>query len=487
VAERSAGERAAERVAKNATVRAAGEIIGKLSTFLVFAVLAREAGQEGLGAFVFALAFLGLGMVPIALGCDSYLLREVAKDRTAADRLFFNVLALKLALAVPVLGLCFAGVSLLGYDGRTRETVYVLSIGLLLDLLGKSLHGMFNASERGDLLAISLVAQRVLTAALALTALAAGYGVVTVAALYSVGAAFGVAVGAVLLRRRIGLPLPSVEPRRWRRLAATSFPFAVQDVFNAMLFKLDAVILSLMAAEAAVGRYGAAYRLLEATMFIGWALNGAFVAMFAYLGRDSEPSVGSVFQRSIKLGLVILVPCAVTMGVLAEPICRIAFGSDFEAAAEPLRLLSPVVVGLCLVMLSSSLIVSRRHPGIVVRVTAVMVAVNVALNVALIPSLEDSGAALAMLITEAVFVVVVTLLAAREVGGLRWGSMVSAPLLAGLAMTGAMVLLADLPLVALAAGVAVYAGAFVVLERAINPSDLDFMAGLLKRRLPRPA
>ena len=88
----------------------------------------------------------------------------------------------------------------------------------------------------------------------------------------------------------------------------TSAPFAVQDVFGALLFRLDAVILSLMATEAAVGRYGAAYRLLESTLFISWALNGAFVAMYAYLGRDTEPTVGAVFQRSVKAALVLLVP-----------------------------------------------------------------------------------------------------------------------------------------------------------------------------------
>lgn len=480
----SAGDRAGRRALRNTGVRAAAEVVGKLATFLLFAVLAREVGQEGIGAFVFAFAFLGLGMVPIALGCDSYMLREVAKDRGAADRLFFNVIALKLAMSVPVLALCFAAVVLLGYEGRTRDTVLVLAAGLLLDLLGKSLNGIFNATERSDLLARSLVVQRVSTAALGIAALAAGYGLVTVAALYSVGSALGYAVAVASLKRHVGVPRRTIEPRGWRRLIAISFPFAIQDVFTAMLFKLDAVLLSVIAAEAAVGRYGAAYRLLEATMFIGWALNGAFVAMFAYLGRDTDPTIGSIFQRSVKFALVVLVPVAVIMGVLAKPIVSIAFGSEFEAAAGALRLLAPVVVGLCLVTLCSSLIVTRRSPRTMIRITAPMVAVNVALNLALIPSLEDRGAALAMLVTEALFVAVAIRVAADEVGGLRWASLVAAPLLAGGAMAVSMLLLAGLPLVALAAGLLVYAVAFVLLERMISPSDLSFIATTFGRLLP---
>ncbi|MDQ3274366.1 MAG: flippase [Actinomycetota bacterium] len=480
----SAGDRAGRRALRNTGVRAAAEIVGKVATFLLFAVLAREVGQEGVGAFVFAFAFLGLGMVPIALGCDIYMLREVAKDRAAADRLFFNVIALKLAMAVPVLALCFAAVILIGYEGRTRDTVFVLAVGLLLDLLGKSLNGMFNATERGDLLARNLVVQRVSTAALGIGALAAGYGVVTVAALYSVGSAIGYSVAVASLKRHVGIPRRTIDPSGWRRLVATSFPFAIQDVFTAMLFRLDAVILSLIAAEAAVGRYGVAYRLLESTMFIGWALNGAFVAMFAYLGRDTDPTIGSVFQRSVKFALVVLVPVAVIMGVLAEPIVRIAFGSDFEEAAGAVRILAPVVIGLCLVTLCTSLIVTRRSPRTMIRVTAPMVAVNVALNLALIPSLEERGAALAMLVTEVLFVAVAIRIAADEVGGLRWASMVGAPVLAGAAMAVVMMLLAALPLAALAAGLLIYAVAFVALERAISPSDLSFAASTFSRLLP---
>ena len=72
----------------------------------------------------------------------------------------------------------------------------------------------------------------------------------------------------------------------------------------------------------------------------------------------------------------------------------LAYGADFADAAEPLRILAPVVVMLGLVTLCSSLIISRRSPRTMVPITAAMVAVNVVLNLVLIPSLEDDGAAI---------------------------------------------------------------------------------------------
>ncbi len=247
-----------------------------------------------------------------------------------------------------------------------------------------------------------------------------------------------------------------------------------------MLFKLDAVLLSL-ATEAAVGRYGAAYRLLESTMFVGWAINGAFVAMYAYLGRDTDPTVGAVFGRSLKLALVLRAGRDDRWGSSPSRSRCWPSAATSRRAAEPLRLLAPVVVPLCLVTLCSSLIVTRQ-PAAMLRITGPMVALNVALNLALIPTLgqrggrrdaRDRGGVPGRGPAHR----------GREVGGVRWRSMALAALGAGASMAVVMLLLASLPLVAFAAGAATYAAVFLVIERSVSPGDLEFALGMLRRRL----
>jgi peptidoglycan biosynthesis protein MviN/MurJ (putative lipid II flippase) len=127
--------------------------------------------------------------------------------------------------------------------------------------------------------------------------------------------------------------------------------------------------------------------------------------------------------------------------------------------------------------------VSRRNPTIMVWVTAAMVALNVGLNVALIPSLDDTGAALAMLVTEAVLLVIALTIAVRTVGGVRWVSTAVSPLVAGAAMAAPMLLLQDTLVPAALAGTAVYALVFIGLERVISPVDLRFVGSMLRRRL----
>lgn len=475
---------AGRRAARNTAFRAAGEVLGKLASLALFAVLGRSIGQSGLGVFVFALAVLQIAMVPVDLGYDRYLVRRFAREPGAVHELLADVVALKLLRALPILAVTVGGLWLLGQDARTLAVVVALTLGVVADSLSRSLFSVFTGLERGEMLAVSLVVQRVLGAALGLAALALGYGVVTVAATYSLAAVAGVALAAALVSRIAdGLPR-RLDRRRWRDLTRRSLPFAAQDVFTVILFKVDAAILAALATQAAVGRYGAAYRLFESTLFLTFALGGAFAPMYTYLGPDTDPSIRAVFSRSIKACVALLVPVGVGFAVLAEPLCRLVFGDDFAAAARPLRLLGPVVPLIGVVTLSSSLVVSRRDPRAMVGLTAVMAAANVLLNLALIPGLVDAGAALAMLITEAMFCAGALWMAVRAAGGLPWARTLAGPLLAGGAMTAAMVPLADRLFVGAAAGGLVYFLVLFVAERAISGGDLRFAADLLLRRAP---
>jgi O-antigen/teichoic acid export membrane protein len=258
-------------------------------------------------------------------------------------------------------------------------------------------------------------------------------------------------------------------------------------VLTVLLFRIDAVLLSFLASTAAVGRYGSSYRVFESTFFLTYALTAAFSPMYTYLERDSTPTIQGVYRRSMKLALMLLVPFAVAFGTLAAWVSRTLFGDDLAAAAPSLRILAPAVVLIGLVTLTTSLIVSRRDPATMVRLSAAMTLLNVVLNVALIPGLDERGAAIAMLATEAVFLVLAVRMALRAIDApVDWLAISAAPLLAGAAMAATTLALRSVPGAALAAGAAVYAVAFLAIERAVSPDDLSFVTGVVRRRLSGP-
>lgn len=475
---------AAERATKNTAVRAAAELLGKFASLALLAFLAREEGPVGLGVFVLALAWCELATTPIEMGFDRYMLRRVAADHASLEALFGNVLALKLGRALPVVAVSWLLVAVTDQGATTREAIYLLTGALLLESARYTVFAVFNAHERGDLVATSLVTHRLLSAALGITVLALGHGVVAVAATYTASAAAALAVALRLLVGAVGWPglhLPAADRRELRR---QSLPFATQDLFSMGIARVDAVMLSALASKAIVGFYGAAYRLLEATLFVSSALSGAFAAMFTYLGEDSDPPIRAVFQRALKATLALLVPAAVVLAILAEPVLRLIFGAGFEDAAGALRVLAAVVVILGLVRIATALVVSRCDPSVLVPRFGLALAANVALNVALIPPLEATGAALAMLGAELLLAAATMRLAIGAAGAPRLAATAGAPLMGAAAMAAAMWPLRDELLPALPLGVVAYLAVFVAIERRVSPEDLRFLTGLVRRRLP---
>lgn len=474
-----------ERAIANTLYRSTGEIVGRLASFALFAVVARRLGENGLGAFVLAIAFLGLVMVAVDLGLDRYMLRAIAREREAVNHLFFNVLALKLTLAVPLFALGLLGMHVLGYSAQAQQTALALSPGVFFDSVARTQSSLFAAHERGGPPSLADAVQRVCSAGLGIGALQAGYGIVAVGVAYSAGSLIGVVIGFALLRLTIGLPARAFSHRRWRALAGHSVPFAAQDIFTVLLARMDTLLLSLFATQAAVGRYGAAYRLFESTFFVTYALTAAFAAMYTYLGPDSEPPLRFVFQRSIKLAVVLLTPLAVAFAVFASPICQLIYGATFSSAAAPLRILSSGVVLMSVVTLSVSLLVSRENPRRMIALTAIIAAVNVALNLILIPLYSDVGAAAAMLATEVIYVAWVMHRAYRAVrGGIQWRSTLTGALTAGTGMAATGLLLHANLAAALAAGGVVYLVLLVFIERLLSPVDVAFAVGIVRRRLP---
>jgi O-antigen/teichoic acid export membrane protein len=474
-------ERAGRRALMNTAARATGDLLGRLSSLILLVVLTRSVEPADVGVYVFAVAFGMLISEPVTLGFDPYLVREVARDRTALDRLFFNVLALKALTAVPVLAIGFAALAILGYDEQARMTAYVMTAGIVVEALAKTLESAFTAHERSDLLAVGLVAGRITAAGLGVLALATGHGVVTVAAAYVAGASLYLVVALALFASRIGMPRRTVVPREWRALVSRSMPFAAQDIANVILFRLDAVLLSLLATAAAVGRYGACYRLMESTMFISYALLSAFSAMYAYLGPRTRPTIGAVFQASLKLALALLLPVAMVAELRAETVLRLLFGREFAGAAPVLRLLAPVIVLLGLWVLAVTLVLWRGRPGAVVRLTVAMVALNAVGNLVLIPPLAEVGAATAMLVTEVMFATLVLRRAVAMVGGIDWLRAAAAPAVAASAMAIPLVVIDD-EAFSLATATLVYAVMLAGAEQVVAPHDARFAMAMLARR-----
>ena len=160
------------------------------------------------------------------------------------------------------------------------------------------------------------------------------------------------------------------------------------------------------------------------------------------------------------------------------------FGDEFAPATAPLQLLAPAIAMLGIVSLCNTDHV-QCDLKIVMYVTAVVTVLNIALNLLLIPTYaQASGAAGAMLISEAVFSAAVLVIAARTVGTIDWVRTLAGPLIAAGIMAAAILPLASQPLGGSRSRRRSLSLTLLLIERFTSPADLAFAARLARRFVP---
>jgi O-antigen/teichoic acid export membrane protein len=383
-----------------------------------------------------------------------------------------------------MLVLAAAVVNLGDYSADAEMAVYLVGIGVAVENLGLTWHSVFTAYERLEMISISLVVQRTLTAAVGIVLLLSGSGLVTVSLVYMGGAFVGLLVSNQVLRRFVVAPRWSLDRSRWVPLIKAGLPIGLASLLFAVLLRIDATLLGLMTGgedNSEVGVYGAAFRLIEATLFLSWAFSASTLPWLAR--REDPDAVARGFELGAKAMTAILMPIALCYVLLAPQVIDLLYGQAYDDAVLPLQLLGLMTVLYGLNLLTATVLISRDRPQEFTRIVAAVAVVNLALNLLMIPRYGADATAFNAALSGLLLAVLGVRLIARSVGALRPLRAFAAPIVGGCAMAS-VVLPTNLPLVPAAAlGIAVYLAAVLLFERFVYPEDF----GRLRAALPLPA
>jgi O-antigen/teichoic acid export membrane protein len=469
------------RILVNVGWRVLADLGSKIASLTLYVVMARELGASQFGIYTYGFALVTITTALGSFGQGTILTREVARDRSRVQEYFGNTLALRALMSVPVVVLAIA-VTAVTAERTTLLVVALLGAALVVELQTATCTATYQAFERLSLVPIVLIGQRTFAAVVGIAAILRGGEVVAVAAIYLVSSVLSLVVAFLLLARYVWRPRIEIDPSRWRPLLSAAVPVGLAATFSTVLFQAGATMLGWLESDAAVGNYGAAYQLLQATFFVGWAVGAAVFPVFSRLDRGTDPTVAFVYECAVKLGLALSLPLAVAAAVLAEPVVELIYGADFGEAPEALLLLSPVIALYTVNHLSMMLLVSQGRQLRAAAIYGAASAANVVGNAALIPVLSVEGAALSLTLSELVLALVFVITARLETGARSWRR-VAGPVVAAGAAAAAILLSRDQAAAALAAGAVVYLAVLAVFELLVYPDDARFVLNLAR---PRP-
>lgn len=404
-----------QKVAYNTTILLASRVVVAGSGLAGVAVSTRYLGPAEFGQLTVAIVLVSVFGFLTDAGLYTVAARELAKRPDEERRILANVLAMGLVMSAGALA-CALLVTFLAYGGSggrlVRVGVAILAVQMLASALGGTASAYLVSRQRAGPTALAATASSVIFIGLLLLTIQLDLGFSGLAGCFAVSGVVALLL-PVLAVRGAGLGLQR-DPALWRQMIAWALPQAGVLVLGVIYFRLDTFLLSFLSSASEVGRYGVAYRVLEVLTVAPIYLMST---LFPEIARQQAHSarLNEIVQGAFSSVALAAVPIVILFAVFAEEIVAVAGGPAYLDAAPVLQLLVAAVSLLFAnTVLFQSLVALNRQRDLFVRLLVVLV-VNVGLNIVLIPSLGATGAAVALVVSEAA-ALALALRAFREVG-----------------------------------------------------------------------
>lgn len=470
-------------IARNAAFITFGGILLKVVSFLFGVYVVRRLGDDRFGQYSIVLAFVGLFQIFAELGVSQFVMREIARDRTKAASLFWNLVAVRLLLAaVGIIGITI-GAAGIGYSQALVLGVFLYTWTFVLSAIEAPLETLLTAHERFDIVIILTLMGQVGFVLLGVLVLLQGWGFLAL-----------VGSGLIAMLPQVGLALwvvrrnhyidfsPQIAPRTWPGLVRSGLPFMFISLSLTISFRFDTVILSKLQPEHVVGWYNVAYGLARSLTF---ALAGFSVAMVPSLSRTFVRDAAQVeiwYSRSVKFIALLALPVAVGGMLVADPLVRVLYTEEFLPAARALRIIIWDVPLLLFASFCGNMTTIVGEERSAARIYGASAVANILLNLLFIPRYGYLGASAVTVATDLVAVVPFYVLLSRKLSLPKMYGAFARILLACLLMGLVVNTLVPLNLwLAIFGGMGIYA-VLVFLLRILHRTEISAIQRVLAMR-----
>ena len=455
-----------------------------MATLVWTVVIARLVSTEDFGAISYALAVMLLVSSLPQWGFDENVVRRGAGSHGDLPKIYASALTWKSMVALPVFGFTALAMVFTRPDLEAWVCVAFFLLAGFPEIWAKTARSVSVALERPGTTAIALVVQRVATSVAVLLGAVLGYGIVGVGVGFFVGTAIGFAAH-VLAVRRLGVrpDFSGVDREELRMAVRRTGMLGLSALVLMLLFRLDAILLEVFRGDDAVAVYSVAYRLLETTLFVAFAINQA---IFPVVSRSSERwKWREAFRHAQAIGGFIYLPFIAVCILEGSAVIELLFGDRYAGPSSAILVwLAPAALLYAIAFFCNAMLTAAYDGRALFLSSIAATVVNVALNIVLIPAYGGVGAGIATLIAYAVQ-------AGVSVVALRRGGVelpLVRPLLVPAAATltlAAVLLPLDLPVLAeLPIGGVVYLGAWWLLATRFAPEQIDVVFAVVTREKP---
>lgn len=485
------GQAAAQVLLRNSTAYLLTDLIIKLLSFVFQIFVVRQLGVDKFGLYSTVVAYVGIFSIISDLGMTQYVGREIARGRRKADDLFWNVVFVRISLAIiATIFITWSAAFLAGYEADKVLGVFVGCLAFFPYAFFGAINVILVGRERVDYASILGVIVQFFFISFGTLVLVIGLTYHWLVVASYLGVPVAAWVGAWYVKRlKLATLKFSIDFYEWWPLLKFSLPFAMITFTLLAAKDFDTVLLSLWYDDEVVGIYKPAYNLIYKLLFIKTALLTTLSPQMARYYGVSKNRVAKTFNTSFKILWSFSLPIAIGSMILAYPMTILLYGEEFRESALVLAILIWALPFLNLSSLCGSITTATDKEKKAAKVYFIAAVVNLSTNLVAIPYWSYIGAAVSTVITEIITLVLFYSLLHEEFPLTDLSNTLIKPTVAGIIMGLIVLGLHNWPLlltlqdwhifIAIPIGALVYI-ILLLLFKPFTKAELDVMGGLWK-------
>lgn len=327
------------KVAKNAIVMFAAQIISWIATIISISIIPRTVGEVGMGNVATITIYTGFMCGFLTFSIDTYLTKEIGKDRSASERLVNASIGLRLVCAPVMFLLALLGVylamrieyprlpfnelmaipkvrdfGLLGLFGATAIIPIFMSNALLAAMLGwedsKSYAVAFILMTSSSIMALPFLQWQAF----------AVQGAILTA--YSLTACYALWWWSRKIKIR-----PTFDFKLWKEMIVRSIPYHINFYLLYFFDFTSVTALKMTSGAGAVGEYNQATKLSGLAIALPTALTMVLLPSLMRIIELAEEEFARTQKQVVAVLLVLGLPITILLMLLASPISHFLYGS----------------------------------------------------------------------------------------------------------------------------------------------------------------
>ncbi len=494
----SASDSTVRRVAKNSLAPMALNLFNRGIDFAFAALMLRILGAENAGKYYVAVNIAGWFEILANFGLNTLLMREVSRQRDAANRYLINTTVLRLltglSAAVPIslyiLALS-AGPAPLAED--TTLAILLLVLGMIPGGISTGLTALFYAYEKAEIPAAITTVTTIIRVSLSAVALLFGMGFLGLAGVSILVNLVTMFLLGALAFRSFFVPRLELDWRLQTNMLRTSFPLMLNHLLATLFFKVDVLLMErlggrllLATGNTVVGWYSTAYKWIDAINIIPSFFTMAIFPVMSRQADEDSDELANTYRLAVKLLVIIALPLAVVTVCVAPTLIQVLGGSEYlPHGAIALQLMVWSIPIGWINSVTNYLLIALGRQRLLTRAFLVGLTFNLGANLIFLPRFDYPATAVIAILSELVLLLAFYHYLRPALGpvpwlALLWRPVAAAALMAVATWAGCLLHWA----LGTAVGLLAYSIGLALL-RVLTPSERKLLAGILPTRMRR--